>query len=289
MQKIAIHGREVSDEVAFEIHHVLSILRAEGKEIAVSRDFGSTRYEDLFQGIPRFDRVEGKDQFDCFLSLGGDGTFLETVTYVGDTEIPILGINTGRLGFLAPISKDHIESALNKLFAGQYKYDPRSLIGLECALNLFEKNFALNEFAIMRKDTSSMIVITCYVDGDYLSSYWADGLMVSTPTGSTGYSLSCGGPIIMPQSENFIITPVSPHNLNVRPLVLSDQSNLRFEVNSRNTNFLVSLDSRSATVSDNVDISISRANFKVNMIQIEEYNFLETLRAKLSWGLDKRN
>ena len=216
-----------------------------GKSITVSESFGNSRYKDLFEGIPRFTSITSKDQFDCLLSLGGDGTFLETLTYVGDHEIPIMGINTGRLGFLAPISKDHISSSLNQLFSGDFELDSRSLVALSCEQQLFEKNYALNEFAIMRKDTSSMIAITCYVDDAYLTSYWADGLMVATPTGSTGYSLSCGGPIIMPHSGNFIITPVSPHNLSVRPLVLSDNSMLRFEVESRNTNYLVSLDSRS--------------------------------------------
>ncbi len=289
MKNIAIHGREVSEKVDSEIEHVLKILKENGSNISVSESFGTSRYQDLFEGIPRFQSVNSKDQFDCFLSLGGDGTFLETLTYVGYHEIPILGINTGRLGFLAPISKDHIASSLNQLFSGNFEYDQRSLVALSCELDLFDKNYALNEFAIMRKDTSSMIAITCYVDDAYLSSYWADGLMVSTPTGSTGYSLSCGGPIIMPHSGNFIITPVSPHNLSVRPLVLSDNSKLRFEVESRNTNYLVSLDSRSTTVNDSVVLEVTKADFKARLINIEGYSFIETLRAKLSWGVDRRN
>ena len=289
MKNIAIHGREVSEKVDSEIEHVLKILKENGSNISVSESFGTSRYQDLFEGIPRFQSVNSKDQFDCFLSLGGDGTFLETLTYVGYHEIPILGINTGRLGFLAPISKDHIASSLNHLFSGNFEYDQRSLVALSCELDLFDKNYALNEFAIMRKDTSSMIAITCYVDDAYLSSYWADGLMVSTPTGSTGYSLSCGGPIIMPHSGNFIITPVSPHNLSVRPLVLSDNSKLRFEVESRNTNYLVSLDSRSTTVNDSVVLEVTKADFKARLINIEGYSFIETLRAKLSWGVDRRN
>jgi len=288
VKRIAIHGREVSEEVASEIRHVLSFLQSKGIEIAVTESFGSSRYSELFKEIPRVSKVIS-GEYDCFLSLGGDGTFLETLTYVGETEIPILGINTGRLGFLAPISKDHIELALGQLINRQFEHDKRALVSCSCSQNLFEKNYALNEFAIMRKDTSSMIVVTCYVNDAYLSSYWVDGLMVSTPTGSTGYSLSCGGPIMMPQSGNFIITPVSPHNLNVRPLVLSDESVLRFEVDSRNTNFLVSLDSRSTTVTDNITLEVTRAKFKANLIKIDGYSFIETLRAKLSWGLDRRN
>ncbi len=289
MVRIGIHGREVSEEADHEIGHVISILKSHGKQVWVSEAFGKTKYHDLFNDIPRFNEITSADQFDCIISLGGDGTFLETLTYVGDKEIPILGINTGRLGFLAPISRENIETALTKLFRGEYTLDPRSLVALESDQMLFDKNYALNEFAIMRKDTSSMIVITCYVNGDYLSTYWSDGLMVSTPTGSTGYSLSCGGPIIMPQSGNFIITPVSPHNLNVRPLVLSDECQLKFDVRSSNANFLVSLDSRSTTIANNVSLEVTRANFKAILIKIDGYSFVQTLRAKLSWGLDKRN
>ena len=290
MRKIAIHGREVSESVEIYIQEIVSFLKENELEYSVTEAFGTSAYSEIFAGVPRFERVESPDQFDCFLSLGGDGTFLETLTFVGSTEIPILGINTGRLGFLATISRDQIRLALSKLLSGQFDYDYRTLLSLDTEENFFSgKNFALNEFTILRKDTSSMIVIKCYVNDQFLATYWADGLMVSTPTGSTGYSLSCGGPIIMPQSGNFIITPVSPHNLNVRPLVLSDESILHFEVESRRTNFLISLDSRSTTADDGVKLRVKKSYFRAKLIRIHGDSFIQALRTKLSWGLDKRN
>lgn len=290
MVKVAIHGREVSESVEAYVREVIDTLRANDVIFYVSESFSSSRYAPYFEGVSRFSKVSQSDQFDFVLSLGGDGTFLETLTLVGSTEIPILGINTGRLGFLAPISRDMIKEALTKLLEGKYSLDERSLVSLEASGNPFgSDHYAINEFAMIRKDTSSMIVIKCYINDQYLATYWADGLMVSTPTGSTGYSLSCGGPIIMPQSGNFILTPVSPHNLNVRPLVLSDENEIRFEVDSRSTNFLISLDSRSVTVSDDINLKITKANFKAKLLRIEGVSFIETLRNKLSWGLDRRN
>ncbi|MEM9326916.1 MAG: NAD kinase [Bacteroidota bacterium] len=289
MRRIAIHGREVSEEVEPYVLEVISVLRDHDVEIFVSDSFCATKYRHLFQGVPRFTEVKDRDEYDAFLSLGGDGTFLETLTYVGATEIPVLGINMGRLGFLAHISREDIRPALSRLFSDQFSCEARSMVSLESSEKLFDKSFGLNEIAILRKDTSSMISVKAYINENYLATYWADGLMVSTPTGSTGYSLSCGGPIVMPESGNFIITPVSPHNLNVRPLVLSDDCTLRFEVDSRGANFLVSLDSRSAATHDGIELFVKKAPFKAKMIRIEGYGFIETLRAKLSWGLDRRN
>ena len=290
MFKVAIHGREVSESVEAYVKEVIDTLRAHDVEISVSEAFSSSRYAPYFEGLNRFSRVINSDQFDFVLSLGGDGTFLETLTLVGPTEIPILGINTGRLGFLAPISRERIKEALTKLLQGRYELDSRSLVSLEASDNPFgTEHYAINEFAMIRKDTSSMIAIKCFINDQYLATYWADGLMVSTPTGSTGYSLSCGGPIIMPHSGNFILTPVSPHNLNVRPLVLSDENEIRFEVDSRSTNFLISLDSRSVTVSDDIRLKITKAKFKAKLLSIEGVSFIETLRNKLNWGLDRRN
>jgi NAD+ kinase len=201
-----------------------------------------------------------------------------------------MGINTGRLGFLATISKDNLNHALDLYFQNQYDFDERTLLRLEADDDLFDgKNFALNEISISRKDTSSMIVVKCYLDGQFLNTYWADGLMVSTPTGSTGYSLSCGGPIIMPNTKNFIITPVSPHNLNVRPLIISENSRLGFEVESKNQAFMVSLDSRSESIDHKSSLSVRKADFYAKLIRLEGISFLDTLRTKLTWGLDKRN
>ena len=212
------------------------------------------------------------------------------MTHVGKTEVPILGINTGRLGFLATISREETEFALNKVLNGAYILDPRATLRLHSSQEIFGKlNFGLNDFTVVKKDTSSMITIHTYIDGEFLNSYWADGIIVSTPTGSTGYSLSCGGPLIFPRSGNFVITPISPHNLTVRPIVVSDSSEISFEVEGRGKKYLVSLDSRIATVDSSVKLKITKAGFKVNLIQLEGHHYFKTLRQKLNWGLDIRN
>jgi NAD+ kinase len=227
---------------------------------------------------------------DFFISIGGDGTLLETITYSGEKEIPVLGINTGRLGFLATTARENTKDALNELKNGTFTLDERSLIKLVSEEDLFNGiNFGLNEFAILKRDSSSMIVVHTYIDGEYLNSYWADGLIVSTPTGSTGYSLSVGGPIVLPQSSNFIIAPVSPHNLNVRPLVVSDNSILSFEIEGRSKNFLVALDSRSRAVPASTKLTVKKESFKARLVELKGFNFLQTLRSKLNWGLDLRN
>ncbi len=229
-------------------------------------------------------------EVDAIVSLGGDGTILETLTYVQDTETPIMGINTGRLGFLATIARDQIPEATELLFDRKFTLDSRSLIQLKTRSKLFgNQSYALNEFSILRRETSSMITVKAYLNGDFINSYWADGLMVATPTGSTGYSLSCGGPILLPGNENFLITPVSPHNLNIRPLIVPDDAELTFIVESRNRNYLVSLDSRSTRVEGDAELNVSKAPFHANLIKLEGYSFINTLKNKLSWGLDKRN
>jgi NAD+ kinase len=227
---------------------------------------------------------------ESLVSIGGDGTLLESVTYIGDNEIPVLGINTGRLGFLATINIDDTEIALTKLLDGAFTLDKRAVLKLETNKAVFGNlNFALNDFTLMKKDSSSMITIHTYIDGEFLNSYWADGIIVSTPTGSTGYSLSCGGPLIFPRSGNFVITPVSPHNLTVRPIVVSDSSAITFTVEGRSKKFLVSLDSRVASVDETVKLKITKGNFNVNLVQVEGEHYFKTLRQKLNWGLDIRN
>ncbi len=227
---------------------------------------------------------------DYFISIGGDGTFLESVTYVKDTNIPIAGINTGRLGFLATISKDKVKDALDAILKGYYSKERRSLIKVESENDIFDGlNFGLNEFTILKRDSSSMIVIHTYIDGVYLTSYWSDGLIIATPTGSTGYSLSVGGPVVIPTSSNFIISPVSPHNLSVRPLIVSDDSVISFAIEARSKNFLVSLDSRSRKVDVNMQLAVRKCDSEVSLIKLFEDNFLDTLRNKLNWGLDVRN
>lgn len=240
-------------------------------------------------------RFEGYVDFqlrkiDFVITLGGDGTILHAVTEVRDSEVPILGINLGRLGFLASIEKDYIKDAIRLLKRGMYSFDERTLLYLETNRSLFgETRFALNDLTLLKRDTSSMIIIHVYINGAYLSSYWADGIIVSTPTGSTGYSLSCGGPIIFPNSGNFVITPVAPHNLNVRPIVISDNSVISFEVEGRAENFLCTLDSRFETVTAEDQLAIRKADFKVRLIQLRDRSFLRTIREKLTWGVDRRN
>lgn len=227
---------------------------------------------------------------DFVISLGGDGTILDVVTIVRDTGVPIMGINLGRLGFLAMIEKTRIEQALDALYSDSYTLDQRSIIYLESSPSIFgDKNFALNDFTILKRDTSSMVIIHTYVNGEFLNSYWADGIIVATPTGSTGYSLSCGGPIIFPKSGNFIITPVAPHNLNVRPIVLSDNAVISFEVEGRAKNFLCTLDSRYETIDSNFQLAVRKADFPINLVRFTDRNFLYMIREKLKWGIDSRN
>ena len=227
---------------------------------------------------------------DFFITLGGDGTILDAVTIVRDTHVPIMGINLGRLGFLAMIEKQQIERALDSLYNGSYTLDPRTLLYLESSQPIFgDKNFALNDFTILKRDTSSMVIIHAYVNGEFLNSYWADGIIVATPTGSTGYSLSCGGPIIFPKSGNFIITPVAPHNLNVRPIVLSDNAVISFEVEGRAQNFLCTLDSRYETINSHFQLAVRKADFQINLVRFTDRNFLYMIREKLKWGIDSRN
>ncbi len=227
---------------------------------------------------------------DCFIVLGGDGTILDAIVYMGNNPIPVLGINKGRLGFLAGESASDIKKAIDNLSKGHYSIDSRSVIQLESSGNIFtHTNFALNDFVIHKKDSSAMITIHTYINGEYLNSYWSDGLIISTPTGSTGYSLSCGGPIMYPGASSFVITPIAPHNLNVRPMIISDNNIISFEIEGRSTSFLVSLDSRSETIDQSVQLAVKKASFEFKLIRFNEDNYLKTLRKKLMWGLDNRN
>lgn len=227
---------------------------------------------------------------DFLFSIGGDGTLLDTITLVRNSGIPIVGINTGRLGFLSSISKENLEFTVDEIKNGNFTLDKRTLLRLETNNNLFGNfNYALNELTIHKQDSSSMIIIRVYVNEEYLNSYWADGLIVATSTGSTAYSLSCGGPIITPDSGNFIINPVAPHNLSVRPIVIPDNNTIKLKVEGRNERFLVSLDSRSETIDSSTELLICKETFKINLVRLHNQNFLTTLRNKLMWGLDKRN
>ncbi|MEO5572850.1 MAG: NAD kinase [Bacteroidia bacterium] len=291
--RIAIYGRNISDEIVplvellldeiekaggtyiiFESYH--SLFRQKSKRKFKNNIFGSTD--------------EIRRQVDFLLSIGGDGTMLDTVTIVQNTGIPVLGVNTGRLGFLSSVSIDEIAHAIDCLSKGHYALDKRALLKLETNRQIFgDINYALNELTIHKKDSSSMINIHTYLNGEYLTTYWADGLIIATPTGSTGYSLSCGGPIVAPASGNFVITPIAPHNLNVRPIVVSDKNIVSLEVEGRSQYFLASLDSRSVTIDSTIQFAVRREDFTFNIVRIDNQNFLQTLRNKLMWGMDRRN
>ena len=245
----------------------------------------------LYEKVIPFTSSEDLDsEIDFLISLGGDGTLLDTVTLVKDKNIPILGINFGRLGFLASISKEDLATAVDSLINHTYLIDKRSLIHLDSNESLFgESPFALNEFAIHKRDISPMVKIHTYLNGEFLNSYWADGLIVSTPTGSTGYNMSCNGPILFPESSSFVITPVAPHNLNVRSIVVPDTNVISFEVESRADQVICALDARREIVNKTIQLAVKREKFCINLIRLNENSFLSTLRSKLTWGLDKRN
>ena len=231
-----------------------------------------------------------RKKLDFFITLGGDGTILSAITHVRDSNVPILGINLGRLGFLASIEKKKIVNAIHLLKRGMYEIDERDLLYLESNLPIFgEIRFALNDCTLLKRDTSSMITIHTFINGAYLNSYWADGIIIATPTGSTGYSLSCGGPIIFPNSGNFVITPVAPHNLNVRPVVISDDSVVSFEIEGRAEQFLCTLDSRFETITAAHQLAIRKNSFTIKLVQIQDVGFMQTIRDKLTWGNDSRN
>ena len=227
---------------------------------------------------------------DCFITLGGDGTILDATTIVREKKIPLLGINFGRLGFLANISRDEVVIAVDAIINHTFISDKRSLIHLDASIPLFQDSpFALNEFAIHKRDTAPMIKIHTYLNGEFLNTFWADGLIVATPTGSTGYSMSCTGPIVFPDSKNFVITPVAPHNLNVRSIVVADTSIISFEIESRVDQFICALDARREIVNKDIQLAVKKESFDANLIKLSENTFLSTLREKLIWGMDKRN
>jgi len=230
------------------------------------------------------------DEIEFIISLGGDGTLLDTITIVRDKKISIMGINFGRLGFLASIGRNEVKTAVKAIARRTYVNDSRTLIHVDADMPLFGNiPYAMNEFSIHKQDVASMIKIHTYLNGEFLNTYWADGLIVATPTGSTGYSLSCGGPVVFPDSGSFVITPVAPHNLNVRPIVVPDTNIISFEVESRTDKIICALDSRREIVHKNVTLAVKKEDFRINLVRLSENNFLQTLRNKLTWGLDKRN
>ena len=290
---IAIFGNPYPEHFSKYIQHLIKKLENEHVKITVEEEFNTFLQNNIRfnKEVVTFNSHESlKNNADFLFSIGGDGTLLKAVTFVRDSNIPIMGINTGRLGFISSISTGQIDDAINDILKGNYKINERTLLTLETDKKLFkDKNFALNDVTISKKDTSSMIRVDAFVDGEFLNTYWADGLVVSTPTGSTGYSLSCGGPIIMPGTNNIIITPNAPHNLNVRPIVIDDDSEIKLKVDDRDQLALVSLDSRARAFNSETELTIKKAEFKIKLVQPQNNSFTSTIRNKLMWGLDKRS
>ena len=292
--KVAIYSRGVDLDQQQSLNALLLELNRYDTTIYVFADlllkFNLNESKGKNALIPFTSMADLNDQVDCLISVGGDGTVLDAVTIVGATNIPILGINYGRLGFLATISKDELSMMVEALVNGSYIIEKRSLLHLNANANIFETApYALNEFAIHKRDTSPMIKIHTYLNGEFLNSYWADGIIVATPTGSTGYNMSCNGPILFPDSASFVITPVAPHNLNVRSIVVPDSSVISFEVEGRTEELICAMDARKEIVPIDIQLAIKKENFMVHFIRLNENSYLTTLRTKLTWGLDKRN
>ena len=291
--KVAIYSREVDLDYRMQVQHLFDEFGKQHVELVISQPF----FERIVTSInlpnntSTFkDSSDLDETIDFVISLGGDGTLLDTVTLVRDKNIPVMGINFGRLGFLASIGRGDMALAVASLVNRTLVIEKRSMVHLDANLPLFgEVPYALNEFAIHKTDISSIIKIHSYLNGEFLNTYWADGLIVATPTGSTGYSLSCNGPVVFPESGSFVITPVAPHNLNIRPIVIPDNNIISFEVESRADHFICTMDSRREIVDKNVQLAVKRESFTFSLVRMNENNFLQTLRSKLSWGLDTRN
>jgi NAD+ kinase len=291
--KIAIYSRGIGNDQNKDIDFFLEELYAHKMEPVFFQDFFNQIYSavNLKSKYSTFSSADDlDDDIDCMISLGGDGTLLDTVTLVQNKGIPVLGINYGRLGFLANLGRDELHTAISALSERTYVTEQRTLIHLDANIPLFNgMPYGLNEFTLQKKDSSSMIKIHTYLNGEFLNTYWSDGLIVATPTGSTGYSLSCNGPVVFPESGSFVITPVAPHNLNIRPIVVPDNNIISFEVEGRTDSFICTLDSRRVVVPKEIQLAVKKEKFCINLIRLNENNFLQTLRNKLSWGLDKRN
>ena len=290
--KVALFGHKIEESDSHSVLEFLKALKCIDAQVAFESVFlDHLKDHDCPIEADVFKADGGLDQsFDLFVSFGGDGTMLRAVTIVKDLGIPIVGINTGRLGYLSTFNKEEVQRVITEFIAGAYTIEERSLISLENAASLgFDLNFALNEITVIRKDTTSMITVETYLDGEYLTSYWADGLIVATPTGSTGYSLSCGGPVIAPLTRSMVLTPIAPHNLNARPLVISEDTEVKIKVSGRESQHVLSLDSRLAVVATGTELIIKKAAFKVKMVKFNSESFISTLRKKLLWGEDKRN
>lgn len=290
--RVALFGKEFTDDRFNYLQLLINKLGTQEIPIVIAEEFlkyikGKVTLND---NVTTFSTQSDLiDNVDCLISVGGDGTMLDAITHIGSTGIPVMGINLGRMGFLSGINRDEIDEAINALVNKNYRIDKRSLIRLETSQNLFgDINYALNELTVNKKDTGSMILVYVYVNNTLLNAYWGDGIIIATPTGSTAYSLSCNGPILAPDSENFVITPIATHNLTVRPVVIPDKSEIKVRVEGRMSQFLVGLDSRYETIDANTEMTVRKESFHINLIQRLNDNFFTTIRQKLMWGRDIR-
>ncbi|HRH48469.1 MAG TPA: NAD kinase [Panacibacter sp.] len=289
--KVAIYSRGLDHDLKTQLIILLTELQKHNISILLLESLAAYNLAVDSKGITIFSQPSELDEtVDCLISLGGDGTILDAVALVRDKNIPILGINFGRLGFLAGIGKEELTLAVDALVSGTYVVDKRTLIHLDASIPLFgDTPFALNEFAIHKRDISPMIKVHTYLNGEFLNTYWCDGVIVATPTGSTGYNMSCNGPIVFPDSSSLVITPVAPHNLNVRPIVIPDSNIISFEIEGRTEQIICALDARREIVDKDIQLAIKKEKFTVSLVRLNENNFLSTLRSKLTWGMDKRN
>lgn len=294
VNKVAIFGQSFYPETEKYLIQLLDVLNTHSIKVIIEKDYLKLlQKENSVENLREVTTFETLDEsFDLFFTIGGDGTILSAAKFVKNLNIPIIGINTGRLGFLATVHKDEIKKSIEDILNGHYKISERSL--LEVKLDTDEKtlgefSFALNDVSISRKETTSMITIETWLDDEFLNSYWSDGIIISTPTGSTGYSLSCGGPIVTPQTKSFIITPIAPHNLNARPLVIPDHLEIKLKISGRENQYLLSLDSRLASLDKDTIVRIKKADFNIKLVWLHNDSFVTTLRKKLLWGQDKRN
>lgn len=293
--KIAIYGHYFNKDTQQYVEDLLNALQLKNAEIYIEERFlrlmeSSFKIDKDYKTFNNHKDLD--NSFDFMFTVGGDGTVLRSITYLRDSNIPVIGVNIGRLGFLATVHKEHILEAIDLLQKKDYTVKDRTLLTIKTEpkiKGLEDFNFALNEVTLSRKNTASMITVETYLDNEYLTSYWADGLITSTPTGSTGYSLSCGGPVISPQAKSFVLTPVAPHNLNARPLIIPDETEMRMRVSGRENEFFLSLDSRIVTINNKTEIFIKKAPFTIKMIELKNHSFIKTLREKLLWGEDTRN
>ncbi len=288
--KIAIYSRFAINKSLDSFIKLIEVLSKKEFKVVVEESFYKAINRNSFLELDTFTALD--DSYDLLISVGGDGTILRAVTFLKDLDIPLIGVNTGRLGFLATIQANEIQNAIESILNKDYDISERTVLEISSKdePDVFgDLNFAINEIAVSRKDTTSMVTVETALNGEFLTYYWSDGLIVSTPTGSTGYSLSCGGPIITPNTSSLILTPIAPHNLNSRPLVIQDDMEITLKTSGREPNYLVSLDSRIATLKNDSTVTIKKAGFTIKMIELKHESFLQTLRNKLLWGQDKRN